>query len=209
VVGRTKEDVMNLTDIPAYCINLADRADRWSEVQDELSKFGWGLPVERIEAVKATPGWVGCAESHFIALRRGNTAGKPFCVLEDDVLFLQDRQVLLDAIDQLPDDWDMLYLGASPKKPQERYSDNLFRLDNAHVTHAIMWNTRKGGALDYVLNDRAAIRKIDDYFATVIQPMFNCFVTYPMVATQKHTQSDTCKRSDVSTILRNYNTFCK
>lgn len=191
-----------------YCINLQDRPARWLDVQDELSRFGWGWPVERIDAVRTHPGWIGCTESHFIALRMGIVGGNPFCVLEDDVLFLQDRQVLLNAIDQLPEDWDMLYLGASPKKQQERYSDNLFRLDNANVTHAIIWNPRSGGALDYVLNDRASIRKIDDYFATVIQPRFNCFVTYPMVATQKDLQSDTCKYSDVGTILRNYNTFC-
>ena len=109
---------------------------------------------------------------------------------------------------QLPSKWDCLYLGASPKEPQVRYSDNLFRLNNAHVTHAIIWHNRKDGAVDYILEHRNEINKIDDYFAKVIQPRFNCFVIYPMLCTQKQTKSDTCGRSDVSTIVNNYNRYC-
>jgi hypothetical protein len=128
--------------------------------------------------------------------------------LEDDVQFLQPLDALYKSIAQLPEDWDCLYLGASPQEPQERYSKNLFRLKNAWCTHAILWHPRDSGAVGYILGHKGDIQKIDVFMADVIMPEFNCFITYPMVATQKQTQSDTCKRSDVSTILKNYNKFC-
>jgi hypothetical protein len=132
-----------------------------------------------------------------------------FMILEDDVEVVEDLDYVSMAIEQLPKDWDCLYLGASPKEPQVRYSDNLFRLKNAHVTHCIMWHNRPGGAVEYILAHRDEIRKIDDFFANIVQPQFNCFVCYPMVMSQKQFQSDTCTRSDVSTILTNYTNFCK
>jgi hypothetical protein len=125
------------------------------------------------------------------------------------VQFLQPWGDVVRALIQLPDSWDCLYLGASPKEPQERYSENLFTLKNAHVTHAIVWNKRHNGAIEYILTHKSDIRKYDDYLATIIQPNFNCFVCFPLVASQKQFSSDTCTRSDVSTIDRNFNLYCR
>ena len=161
----------------------------------------------RFPAVDTTPGWVGCRESHLQVLEMFKDCDG-FAIYEDDVKFLTSLDYIYIAMGQLPDDWDMLYLGASPKEPQERYSDNLFKVKNAHVTHAIIWHPRVGGAIDYILEHRQEIRKIDDFFATTIQPKFNCFLTYPLICTQIQTKSDTCGRSDVSTIMNNYNRYC-
>ena len=53
------------------------------------------------------------------------------------------------------------------------------------------------------------IKKIDVYMRDVIQPLFNCFITYPMLATQRSSKSNVAIRSDVSTIVKNYNLYCK
>jgi len=192
-----------------YCINLDHRPERWAHAQEECAKMG--IEVERFSAVyhEDQRGWVGCTDSHIKLLTE--TENKFFLILEDDVEFLPGADYILqEAISQLPEDWDMLYLGASPKEPQERYSDNLFKLNNAHVTHAILWNNRKDGALEYIIEHRDDIVKIDDFFATVIQPKFNVYVTYPMVCSQSPKfSSDIAKRSDTTTILRNYKMYCK
>jgi len=183
-------------------INLNRRSDKWAYMRTELERMS--IRAIRFTAIDTKPGWIGCRESH-LRLLEMNRNEDTFAIYEDDVKFLNDKW---DFYDELPEDWDCLYLGASPKESQERYSEHLFRLKNAHVTHAIIWHNRPGGAIEYILSHKADIRKWDDYLATVIQPMFNCFVTFPMVATQIQFQSDTCGRSDVSTILTNYNKHC-
>jgi len=189
-----------------FCINLDRRPERWNYVQNEFHKLG--IDVERFAAYDIKPGWVGCAKSHLEIMRMCNDENM-FGIYEDDIKVLRGLSVLHKSFEQLPDDWDCLYLGASPKEPQKRYSENLFMLNNAHVTHAIIWRNRTGGAVEHILSHEHHIRKYDDYLATVVQPQFNCFVTFPMVATQIQTQSDTCTRSDVSTIETNYNKYCK
>ena len=164
-----------------FVINRDDRPERWVDVQKELIQYG--IKPTRFFAEITTPGWVGCRESH-LSLLEQNKDEEHLLVFEDDVVFLQDPVFLMgQAFLELPSDWDCVYFGASPKEPQEKYSEHLFRLKNAHTTHAIMWNM-KGEAVPYVLKHRDEIRKWDDYLASVIQPRFNYFVVFPMVATR-------------------------
>jgi len=187
-----------------YVINLNRRRDRWEVVKEHLNEQG--LFVTRFPAIDN--GWKGCRDSHLSIMEKA-IRGVPFAIYEDDVLFVEDMSYLSEAYSQLPPDWDCLYLGASPKQPQDRFSENLFRLYNAHTTHAIIWRRRDGGAIDFILSHRKEINKIDDYFALVIQGLFNCFVVFPLLATQTQTKSDTCTRSDTSTIVKNYYLYCK
>lgn len=189
-------------DMNTYVINLDRRADKWVYMRTELDRVG--LRVIRMSAIDTKPGWVGCRLSHLMALSKCDI--EPTMILEDDVKFLCNLSLIDMAKKQLPSDWDVLYLGASPKQPQERYSTNLFRLKNAHCLHAYVINNNNG-CVDYILDNYDNIKKIDDFFATAVQDEFNCFITYPMLATQIQFQSDTCKRSDVSTILKNYTKF--
>jgi glycosyl transferase, family 25 len=192
-----------------YVINRSDRPQRYTDVREELKKQG--LNAHRFEAVVGKRGYEGCRDSHLAVIDRCQR-DIAFMVLEDDVVFLEDITPYLDdAIRQMPPNWDLLYLGASPKQPQERYSENLFRLKNAFTTHAIIYHSRVDGAIDYILRHRAEIKKIDVFYAQIIQEKFNVFVTYPMICSQKDYggKSDTCSRVDVSSIVKNYNSFCK
>jgi len=193
-----------------FVINLDHRPHRWHHVKAEAEKMN--LDVERVSAVyhKDKRGWHGCRDSHLKVLEMGREHGI-FCVLEDDALFLQGAaDIISKAMQQLPPDWDMLYLGSSPQELQERYSDNLFRLRNAWCTHAMIWNAREGGALEYVLAHREDITKIDVYYAGVIQFKFNTFTVDPIACTQSAGfDSDIAKYSDVNTIVRNHKQYCK
>lgn len=193
-------------ELEAYIINRADRPQRLAHAREELIKQNLNARV--FEAIIDKPGWKGCRDSHLAIMEKCKELGS-FLILEDDVLFVNDYyDVMIPAMAELPTDWDCLYLGASPKQPQERYSEHLFRLKNAHVTHGILWHNRKNGAVEYILNYKDEILKIDDFFAREVQPNFNCFVVYPILATQAEFKSDTCHRSDVSTIITNYQKYC-
>jgi len=191
----------------SYLINRNDRQDRLLDVRTEFIKQG--INPHRFEAIEG--GWKGCRDSHLAILMKCKK-DSIFAVYEDDVQFLLDKEattrILSYAMVELPENWDALYLGASPQKLQTQYSDTLYLLDGAKTTHSIIWHNREDGAVEYIINHRGDIKKWDVYLLGVIQPKFNCFVTYPMLVTQRQTQSDTCKRSDVSTIITNYNKYC-
>jgi hypothetical protein len=155
-------------------------------------------------------GWMGCRDSHLSCLVKIFANQEVSAIFEDDIKFLTDISVATEAMTELPSDWDILYLGCSPQAPQEQYSPHLFKITKALTTHAMIWNVRENGALEYCLtaDDEYRIGKWDVFLMNEVQPKFNCFCTYPMVCTQADFQSDTCRRSDVSTIVTNYNRFC-
>lgn len=186
-----------------YCINLDRRPDKWTYVRTEFERVG--IDVTRFTGIDIKPGWAGCRECHLKLLEENRTK-LMLSIFEDDVKFLQPWSIIEKTIEQLPPDWDVFYLGASPQQPQERYSENLFRLKNAICMHSYIINNNNG-CIDYILEHRQEIRKIDDFFAKIIQKKFNCFIIFPLAVTQIQFQSDTCQRSDVSTILKNYLKF--
>lgn len=191
-----------------YCINLDRRADRWEYAQDVLDDMGW--EVERFSAVDEKPGWKGCAKSHIGVINQAIGEGhKAFMVLEDDVMFLWKEKHIWDCMQELPEDWDLLYLGASPQQPQKQYSPHLYEAKNCITTHAMIWHNREYGALQYLLYHQDEIGKIDVFLADEIQSRFNCFLAYPLLCTQVSNDSDIAQHSDVSTIIDNYNMYCR
>ena len=190
-----------------FCINLDRRSDKWAYMRCELERVG--ITATRFTAIDTKPGWRGCRDSH-IRLMEMCRNEETFLILEDDVKFLCDDPIgaIVDVMDDLPYNWDALFLGASPQEPQERYSDHLYRLKNALTAHAIVWHNRHNGAVERILTDKSLIGKIDVYLRDWIFPNYNCFLIKPLCATQTQFSSDTCGRSDVSTIEKNYYKYC-
>jgi hypothetical protein len=189
----------------AYVINLDRRADKWAYMRTELERMN--IRVTRFPAINTKPGWKGCRDSHLAVMELCKDENM-FTVYEDDVTFLGGMQAIRDSFNELPYDWDMLSLGCSPQEPFERYSPHLFKMGRAWTLHAVIWRNREGGAVEHILANKDRIGKIDVFFSEEVYPKFNCFVTYPLVCTQVQFSSDTCTRSDASTIMTNYNNFC-
>jgi len=193
-----------LSKLKTYCINLDDRPDRWEEVQEEVRKIG--IEIERFPGIKMAKGWQGCLASH-LALWEKCRELDTFMIIEDDILFLEDAKENLEkAIEQLPDSWDMLYLGATLNKPLAPVSENLLRLRGGWTTHGIIYNNQNG-VVDYILTVEPSIR-IDKFIADVVQEEFNCFMCYPMVASQRPGYSDIVNRyQDYSVITERYKKY--
>ena len=191
----------------SICMSLKEREDKREAVVDEFEKLG--VTPAWFIANKQKVGWQGCRDSHLRCMeimRRCRT----FMILEDDILCLTDnpKDDLYRIMLGLPMNWDALWLGSNLQKPLERYSDKLFKLAGGWTTHAIIWNNRRG-VIDYILEHRNEVNKIDVFFANVIQEKFNCFITYPMLITQRQYKSDVCKTTNAAKILENYNKFTK
>ena len=175
----------------SYCINLPERPEKWNAAQSEFKKLRGN--VLKWNATKEVIGFDGCRKSHLGLMNHHlQTYGNElFTVYEDDVQFcVQNPQDAIEqAMRELPDDWDMLYLGATLTENLKKYSPHLYRLHKAWTTHAMIFNNQNG-VVDFILENNGGGRKIDVFYADVVQQRFNCFITNPMIATQRNGFSD-------------------
>lgn len=164
-----------------YYINLDERTDR----REQFEQHKLPVEFERFPAKKTKPGWMGCRDTHLSLFEQidGTTM-----ICEDDCMFLRPWIVLKDAMQQLPGDWDLLYLGATLTVPVMKYSKNLYNLRGGYSTTGIIYHDRK--VPDYMLENRDRIERLDVFIVKEIQPRFRCFIVNPMFACQRRGYSD-------------------
>lgn len=108
--------------------------------------------------------------------------------LEDDCQF-RGLDHLGQALGELPDDWDILYLGANlicwnNGEPQpERFSEHLFRVKAAWTTHAVGYNRKCAHEL-LTRQPNFSTQMWDQYLSARL-PEFKAYVVAPMVAYQR------------------------
>jgi GR25 family glycosyltransferase involved in LPS biosynthesis len=189
--------------LKAYCVNLDTRPDRWESFQKNEFPF----VVERVSGVVASCGEDGCTKSHLNILAKQREY--PFVIFEDDCIMLEPWSVVEDALNQLPYNWDALWLGATLRKPITRYSENLHILRDAYTTHAIIYNTKR--IVNFILerHNTPSGKNLDIFLKKEVQKRFNCFITRPMCAVQKSDWSDIAKVHTVNELemMDNYKKF--
>lgn len=170
-------------------INLEGRPDRHQEFLKEVSWMP-ELEVERIKGVKSRVGEDGCTQSHLLALRSIDEF--PTMVCEDDCVFIHSWTYIESIMDQLPEGWDALWLGANLQTPLKQYSTNLFHLRDAYCLHATIYNSKK--MIDYILENHntPSGKNLDVFYHKEVFNRFNCFITYPMCANQRDGVSNIC-----------------
>ena len=109
----------------------------------------------------------------------------PLMLFEDDV-WIKKTKHLEDALSQLPEDWDLCYLGANLVAPVERYSENLFKTFGAWTTHAVIYKNPQEIGRRY--EDTTIM--FDDWLKTWYHPKGKSFIISPMIAWQRPHQSD-------------------
>jgi len=178
----------------ARVVNRDDRPERMVPIPKEMDKMG--LEWERFSAIDnpVLPGSnEGSSYTHVEVLR--GVEG-PLFTFEDDVCFLIQARDLFDkAFAELPEDWDMLYLGGNPKEMQTRYSEHLFKSNGGiHCNHAILYSEK---ARDYILSHYDASVPgtpwYDHWLFVEGQKVMNCFIMSPMIAWQRPGYSD-CRK---------------
>jgi len=189
----------------AFVINLDSRPDRLESFRNQSFPF----EVERFRGVVAARGQDGCAASHLAVINR--QIEFPFVVFEDDCLLIQPWSIVEVAMQQLPSDWDALWLGAMVKRPLVRYSPNLYRLKRAYSLHAVIYNSKL--MVDYIVTKhyRTNGENLDVFYCHEVQARFNCFIVYPIVATQKSDVSNIGKKltNNEEDIVNYYNRYVR
>lgn len=115
------------------------------------------------------------------------TDSRSMLSMEGDVVF-RDLSHLDVALNELPENWDIVYLGANLLNGQpERYSAHLCRVFSAWTTHAIGYNRK---VVQFILDNQPGISEemVDCWMSKQLDKL-NAFVVAPMVAYQKPHQS--------------------
>jgi hypothetical protein len=168
----------------AFVINLDSRPDR----MESFKKNQFPFEVERFPGVVASCGEDGCTYSHLAILKQQKEF--PFVVFEDDCEMLQPWSLVEKAMEQLPENWDGLWIGTNPRRTLHRYSENLFHLRRSYTSHGIIYGSKR--MVDYILKNHntPSGKNLDIFYCHVLQNMFKCFVVYPLAATQLSDYSD-------------------
>ena len=117
-----------------YYINLDHREDRKTEFMNWILDSKFNGVVERIPAIyNKTKGYIGCTMSHIKALEmaEGNTL-----ILEDDAVFMPNfLDNFNNFVDNLPSNWDIIYLGAhiGTSEPVNSYMARGLITSSAHA----------------------------------------------------------------------------
>lgn len=199
--------LLNRVTDEVYCINLDRRTDRWASVSEEFRRHGisatrWSavdgqklsgpfsmrhsdMPGDRIR------GAVGCLRSHRGALQDAWSKGhQTVCVFEDDVVLQPDfNDRLARALQDVPTNWDMLYLGCHwhglPEPVQVR--GMIHRLRCFGVFGVMM----RRNAIKRVLSiTQAEEVPLDNYLYSSVQPGMQVYAVIPFLVKVSEDFSD-------------------
>jgi glycosyl transferase, family 25 len=185
------------------CINLDRRPERWQRVQQAFATHGI-QSVRRFSASDGdeialpnnwvhTPGAYGCLDSHVRAIREARDANAAsVLIFEDDVVFdPQFKEKFATFIQELPEDWDMLFLGALHKDEPVRVSEHIARITKANSTFAYaIRNTVFDPFIE--LNSRA--KHVLDMNNYALQERFKCYCFMPNLVWVESEYSDVQQR---------------
>lgn len=178
---------MNWTDAidRIYCISLPKSHERRKTFLKEMAKYD--IPVSIWPGIYNKDGAFGLYETYRQIFQ--NSVDNDFdsiLVFEDDAVILEPQinEIMNRIIDQLPDDWELIYLGCNPFGGFSCFvSENLLQLNSgAYTTHAVMYS-KKG--MEHILKwmDKT-LSTIDGVIANLVQPDMNCYATFPLLCAQ-------------------------
>jgi len=187
--------------IKTYVINLERRKDRLDALSipfewDRFEAFdGSNLPPSKMR------GHIGCLYSHRNLLNKiKSEKNEATMIFEDDVVLCDDFSSRLDAVlEDLPDDWDLLYLGGWNVGDKKNFSDRIDIAEKIYTTHA------------YIIRDKfidIALQHLDsrDWKVDVLLAESlvhgKCFICNPVLAWQREGFSDIANKTTNNIHLR-------
>lgn len=184
-----------------YCINLDDRIDRWKSAEEQFLKNN--LIVERIPAIKGADlnlewpseikeGAVGCSLSQLFTLKLAKHLNlSSYLLLEDDIQFDENFLEKFSEIyeNQVPDNWDMLYLGGQHFHGMNltQVNKNVYKCEYTLAAHSIVF---KNTVYDRFIKSLVDITKPCDVHYAESHKDINAYVIIPHLTWQKNTYSD-------------------
>jgi GR25 family glycosyltransferase involved in LPS biosynthesis len=207
---------MNINDLSKniYVINLKERTDRKSHVEDQLKKINC-TEYKLIEAINGNTslnktrlknGMFGLVNTY---LKIYNEWIQKDCadiiIIEDDCLFVENfNEKLEDFIKNVPSDWDMLYFGANHNyhmgKETIKINEKCIKLNNSYSAHCVLLKKKVFEELIEKIKDFSIE---NDIMMSNLQNKYNTYSSSEVLATQ------TESHSDIENKIVNYNYLIK
>lgn len=179
-----------------YCINLDRRPEKWQAVQKQFQKHG--LKVDRMPGVDGNDfridypcshGNNGCTIAHLQCVERAKLLGLTNVMIFEDDVVLHDKfnDVLNASMQELPEDWQFLYLGGTHKERPVKITEHIYRVSKTFCTHACVIRST---LFDYVLNNFKSLHQPCDCYYTDKNHEGNMYVINPPIAWQSGGFSD-------------------
>jgi len=171
-------------------INLRHRTDRLLQIYEEMDKMD--INFELVTAIEHENGAEGLRQTLNNILQRGiEEKWENVLIFEDDCEWVENKDVVDRAMDgaikEIPDNWHLLYLSAQVTCGfHYKHGNHLLQLDGAYSTHS--WAISKQGMKEIISQGLDA--PIDNCMVDKIQKMQNCYITYPILTTQRAGESD-------------------
>jgi GR25 family glycosyltransferase involved in LPS biosynthesis len=207
-----------------YLINMDKDADRLEKVTKECDNVG--IKFERFPGVKisdlsqnildkyipeqtqkyGTNGMIGCGLSHlFVWQDAVQNNYKNILVLEDDVFFTDDfNEYLINVMEEVPDDYDILYLGyrdTNCNPPKDSSLNYIYKPNFPLLLHAYIVSNK---GLKKLLN---LITKVDEHIDWLIAyniNKLNIYVTKKKIANQLWKSSNNSNLKKFPKIINYY-----
>ena len=186
-------------------INLAERYDRRLEFETEMKDLSCnGFNIERVNAIRASPGFIGCSMSHIYCLRLAKKRGwDSVIIFEDDFERIVSADTFKVQVDKIYEkDWDVFLLTAFVRECAEP-NDGCARVSNAqtavaYAVRAHYYDTLIDNYMTALNNLRRApedygIYGLDQYWKK-LQTTDKWIVSIPILGKQRVSYSDIEKR---------------
>jgi GR25 family glycosyltransferase involved in LPS biosynthesis len=189
-----------------YCINLDRRLDRWHLVKQEFNKHS--ITVNRYSAIDGkelnlqmfsnsenfeTSGQLACLISHYNIIKTAKYKNlSSVLIMEDDVVFSSDFNSQLEQkMDDIPENWDMLFFGANHISGPIKITDNIYRMTRAYSAHCY---AIKNTMYDVLLESLCKFQEPLDVVYANLQSSINSYVLNPHLVWQNPGYSDICEQ---------------
>jgi GR25 family glycosyltransferase involved in LPS biosynthesis len=196
-----------------FFINLEHRTDRLNHIQNEFIKMD--IIGERINAVKAKVGGIGCTLSHIRCLEEAKKRDYEYVfICEDDISFTNPelfKQQLQKFWDNKEIQWDILLIGANVVPPYHMCGDYCARVFNSQTTtgyvvkqsmyDVLLENFKESSQMQMKNPGQPGISNpyaLDIYWKR-LQPQYFWWIITPLTVTQYE------NHSEIENRVTNYN----
>lgn len=197
-----------------FCINLDERTDRWKQAKEEFDKHN--LIVERVSGINGSKmnlsfpseikeGAVGCALSQLFCIKYAKQIGlNNFLLLEDDIEFDSNMNATFnECFQEVPDDWDMLYLGGQHFHGMNltKITQHIYKCEYTLAAHSVVL---KNTVFDRFIDKLVDITKPCDVHYAESHKDINAYVIIPHLTWQRSSFSDIEKINVDYSFLKNH-----
>jgi GR25 family glycosyltransferase involved in LPS biosynthesis len=187
-----------------YLINLDRRQDRLENFKKEVVKFNLG-DFERFSAYdrnsidlskypeNVNPGVIGLLQSNLKIIQDSKKNNyKKILIIEDDCYFTEEVINIDSYFKELPDDWDLLYMGGNHNtnwgySQPLKINDKIIKLHHTFTTHLVGINETMFNTIENALINSST--PIDVLYCD-LQKKYNVYSFTPAIALQTEGFSD-------------------